>query len=65
MEGESPKLVSTPTGAVFLSYASQDAEAAQRICEALRATPEWSFGNERLLTRDGCARRYTEEEKGE
>jgi TIR domain-containing protein len=23
--------------AVFLSYASQDAEAAQRICEALRA----------------------------
>jgi TolB-like protein len=24
-------------GAVFLSYASQDAEAAQRICEALRA----------------------------
>jgi len=27
----------TPTGAVFLSYASQDAEAAQKICEALRA----------------------------
>jgi tetratricopeptide (TPR) repeat protein len=26
-----------PQGAVFLSYASQDAEAAQRICEALRA----------------------------
>ena len=26
----------TPTGAVFLSYASQDAEAAKRICEALR-----------------------------
>ena len=26
-----------PTRAVFLSYASQDAEAAQRICEALRA----------------------------
>jgi TolB-like protein len=25
------------TGAVFLSYASQDAEPAQRICEALRA----------------------------
>ena len=24
------------TGAVFLSYASQDAEAARRICEALR-----------------------------
>lgn len=28
---------SHPTGAVFLSYASQDAEAAGRICEALRA----------------------------
>ena len=27
----------SPTGAVFLSYASQDAEAARRICEALRA----------------------------
>ncbi len=28
---------SSPTGAVFISYASQDAEAALRICEALRA----------------------------
>ena len=28
---------SPPTGAVFLSYASQDAEAAARICEVLRA----------------------------
>ncbi len=28
---------SAPRGAVFLSYASQDAVAAQRICEALRA----------------------------
>ena len=36
MEGESPKLVSTPTGAVFLSYASEDAAAAQRIATALR-----------------------------
>jgi tetratricopeptide (TPR) repeat protein len=27
----------SPQGAVFLSYASQDAEAAKRICEALRA----------------------------
>lgn len=26
-----------PTGAVFLSYASQDAEAAARVCESLRA----------------------------
>jgi hypothetical protein len=37
MEGESPTQASTPAGAVFLSYASQDAEAAKRICEALRA----------------------------
>ena len=35
-EGSS-KPASTPTGAVFLSYTSQDAEAAKRICEALRA----------------------------
>src|SRR5579862_973959 len=27
-----------PTKAVFLSYASQDAEAARRICDCLRAT---------------------------
>ena len=37
MQGEQPINGSTPTGAVFLSYASQDAQAAQRICEALRA----------------------------
>jgi TolB-like protein/Tfp pilus assembly protein PilF len=37
MGDESPKSASTPTGAVFLSYASQDAEAAQRICAALRS----------------------------
>jgi TolB-like protein/Flp pilus assembly protein TadD len=37
MQGEPPTKASTPTGAVFLSYASQDAEAAERICEALRA----------------------------
>jgi len=37
MEGESPKRGDTPSGAVFLSYASEDAEAAQRICAALRA----------------------------
>lgn len=37
MEGESTTQASTPVGAVFLSYASQDAEAAKRICQALRA----------------------------
>jgi TolB-like protein len=36
MQGESPTEASTPAGAVFLSYASQDAEAASRICDALR-----------------------------
>ena len=29
--------MSEPNKAVFLSYASQDAEAARRICDALRA----------------------------
>jgi TolB-like protein/Flp pilus assembly protein TadD len=37
MERESPSQASTPARAVFLSYASQDARAAKRICEALRA----------------------------
>ena len=37
MGDESPKLASTSTGAVFLSYASQDAEPAQRMCQALCA----------------------------
>jgi hypothetical protein len=35
--GESSKSASTPMGAVLLTYASQDGEAAKRICEALRA----------------------------
>lgn len=37
MGGERPDQVPSPTGAVFLSYASEDAEAASRICESLRA----------------------------
>jgi hypothetical protein len=37
MQGEAPTKTSTATGAVFLSYASQDAQVAQRICETLRA----------------------------
>jgi TolB-like protein len=38
MGEESPRsTVTTPTGAVFLSYASQDAEPARKICDALRA----------------------------
>jgi len=37
MGEESSKPASAPTGAVFLSYASQDSEAAKHICDALRA----------------------------
>jgi TolB-like protein/Flp pilus assembly protein TadD len=37
MEGGSSNPGSTPAAAVFLSYASQDAEAARKICDALRA----------------------------
>jgi predicted ATPase len=37
MGGESPRAEITSIGAVFLSYASEDAEAAHRICRALRA----------------------------
>jgi len=37
MGEESVNTASTPTRAVFLSYASQDAQAAQRICAALRS----------------------------
>ena len=38
MGEESPSNdATTPAGAVFLSYASQDADAARRICDALRA----------------------------
>ena len=37
MGEESSNVAKTPTGAVFLSYASEDAEAAQGICEALRS----------------------------
>jgi hypothetical protein len=38
MGEESPKPASTPPGALFLSCASQDAEAARWICAALRAS---------------------------
>jgi formylglycine-generating enzyme required for sulfatase activity len=37
MGAESPNRVGAQSGAVFISYASQDAEAAQKICDALRA----------------------------
>jgi hypothetical protein len=37
MGAESRHRVGRQAGAVFLSYASQDAAAAQRICNALQA----------------------------
>jgi len=37
MQGEPPEPAGTRMGVVFLSHASQDAEAAARICGALRA----------------------------
>jgi TolB-like protein len=37
MGAETPNQVATVAQAVFLSYASQDADAARRICDALRA----------------------------
>jgi len=37
MGESSPERLSTPPGAVFLSYASEDAPAALRLCEDLRA----------------------------
>src|SRR6516164_6925816 len=37
MGAESPNRGAAQSGAVFLSYASQDAEAAQKICDALRS----------------------------
>ena len=45
--------MSDATKAVFLSYASQDAEAAQRICEALRAAgvEVWFDQSERSVRR--------------
>jgi hypothetical protein len=44
--------------AVFLSYASQDAEAAKRICEALRqAGVEVWFDQSELRGGDACDRK--------
>src|ERR1700740_1861770 len=37
MGAETPNRVATAARAVFLSYASQDADAARRVCDALRA----------------------------
>ena len=61
MGEESPKPASTPTRAVFLSYASQDAEAAQKICEALRAAGiEVWFDQRELRSGDAWDRQIRE-----
>ena len=51
----SPKPASKPTGAVLVSYSSQDAEAADRICDALRAAGIEVWCDQSEL-RDGGAR---------
>ena len=37
LRAETPNQVATAAGAIFVSYASQDCDAARRICDALRA----------------------------
>ena len=44
MGEQSPEPADTPTGAVFLSYASQDAEAAQQILQEVRELSAGVFG---------------------
>ena len=54
--------VTEPSHAVFLSYASQDADAAQRICEALRAVGiEVFFDQSELRGGDAWDRRIRRE----
>ena len=49
--GDSPERVIASQGAVFLSYASQDVEAAQRISAALRAGDRSFPRSERVARR--------------
>ncbi len=51
--------MSDTTKAVFLSYASQDAEAAKRICEALRsAGVEVWFDQSELVGGDALDQKF-------
>src|ERR1700730_9589561 len=62
MGARSPERVSTPTGAVFLSYASQNPEAAEKICDALRAAGiEVWFDKSELTGGDVWDRRIREQ----
>lgn len=61
MEGGAANQASTLTGAVFLSYGSQDADAAKRICDALRAAGiEVWFDQSELRGGDAWDRRIRE-----
>ena len=62
MQGEPPTEASTPTGAVFLSYASEDMAAAERIATALRtAGIEVWFDQSELRGGDAWDRRIREQ----
>jgi TolB-like protein/Flp pilus assembly protein TadD len=61
MGAERSSQVATAAGAVFLSYASQDADAARRICDALRAAGiEVWFDQSELRGGDAWDRRIRE-----
>ena len=54
--------VTTPTGSVFLSYASQDAEPSRKICDALRAAGiEVWFDQSELRGGDAWARQIRQQ----
>jgi adenylate cyclase len=62
MGTESADRATTPAGAVFLSYASQDADAARRICDALRAAAiEVWFDQSELRGGDAWDRRIRDQ----
>src|SRR6516165_4639168 len=62
MGAESSKPASAPTGAVFLSYASDDVEAAERIATALRAAGiEVWFDREELRGGDAWDQRIRQQ----
>jgi TIR domain len=65
VEGGGGETASGSTPAVFVSYASQDAEAAQRICEALRAAGvEVWFDQSELRGGEAWDRYITQQIKG-
>ncbi len=62
MQGDPPAKATTPTSAVFLSYASEDAAAAERIATALRnAGIEVWFDKSELRGGDAWDRRIREQ----